>query len=163
MCTYAHYVTLHGESLQNGQLELRSWSWYSARETHKDTALSVWACQAGFWKSTRTLCQQQNCQNLQYGLVNKPFSSPQMIMYRSAFCIAMSRLKCLVWPMFFVCFLFCFLLCCLIKHDWSMTELQWSWISFFFSVYHDRNYCYILLPRLWVMWLNHQRVTICFM
>ena len=28
--------------------------------------------------------------------VIKPFSSPQMIMYRSAFCIAMNRLKCLV-------------------------------------------------------------------
>ena len=27
-------------------------SWYFARETHKDTAVSVWACQAGFWKST---------------------------------------------------------------------------------------------------------------
>ena len=26
-------------------------------ETHKDTAVSVWACQEGFWKSTRTLCQ----------------------------------------------------------------------------------------------------------
>ena len=39
-----------GESLQNGQLELRRWNWYFARETHKDTAVSVWACQAGFWK-----------------------------------------------------------------------------------------------------------------
>ena len=46
-----------GESLQNGQLELRRWNWYFARETHKDTAVSVWACQAGFWKSTGTLCQ----------------------------------------------------------------------------------------------------------
>ena len=46
-----------GESLQNGQLELRRWNWYFAWETHKDTAVSVWACQAGFWKSTRTLCQ----------------------------------------------------------------------------------------------------------
>ena len=46
-----------GESLQNGQLELRRRNWYFARETHKDTAVSVWACQAGFWKSTRTLCQ----------------------------------------------------------------------------------------------------------
>ena len=41
-----------GESLQNGQLELRRWNWYFAWETHKDTAVSVWACQAGFWKST---------------------------------------------------------------------------------------------------------------
>ena len=46
-----------GESLQNGQLELRRRNWYFARETHKDTAVSVWACQAGFWKSTGTSCQ----------------------------------------------------------------------------------------------------------
>ena len=44
-----------GESLQNGQLEL--WRRNSAWETHKDTAVSVWACQAGFWKSTGTSCQ----------------------------------------------------------------------------------------------------------
>ena len=131
-----------GESLQNGQLELRRQSWYLAWETDKDTAASVWACQAGFWKSTRTSCQQQTCQNWQYGLVIKPFSSPQMIMYRLAFCIVMSRLKCLVWSMFFVV---AFSLCRFIKYDWSMTELQWSWISHF-SVYHDRNY--ILFPRL---------------
>ena len=43
-----------GESLQNGQLEFQRRHWYFARETHKDTAVSVWACQAGFWKSTRT-------------------------------------------------------------------------------------------------------------
>ena len=41
-----------GESLQNGQLELQRRNWYFAWETHKDTAVSVWACQAGFWKST---------------------------------------------------------------------------------------------------------------
>ena len=46
-----------GESLQNGQLELRRRNWYFAQETHKDTAVSVWACQAGFWKSTGTSCQ----------------------------------------------------------------------------------------------------------
>ena len=48
-----------GESLQNGQLELRIWNWYFARETHKDTAVSVWYVrrQAGFWKSTGTSCQ----------------------------------------------------------------------------------------------------------
>ena len=46
-----------GESLQNVQLELRRWNWYFARETHKETAVSVWACQAGFWKSTGTVCQ----------------------------------------------------------------------------------------------------------
>ena len=49
-----------GESLQNGRLELWRWNWYFARETHKDTAISVWACQAGFWKSTGTLCQLQS-------------------------------------------------------------------------------------------------------
>ena len=37
-----------GESLQNGQLKLRRQNWYFARETHKDTAVSFWACQAGF-------------------------------------------------------------------------------------------------------------------
>ena len=46
-----------GESLQNGQLSLRRRNWHFARVTHKDTAVSVWACQAGFWKSTRTSCQ----------------------------------------------------------------------------------------------------------
>ena len=46
-----------GESLQNGQLELQRRNWYFARETHKDSAISVWACQAGFWKSTGTSCQ----------------------------------------------------------------------------------------------------------
>ena len=46
-----------GESLQNGQLELRRRHWYFARETHKDTAVSVWVCQAGFWKSTGTSWQ----------------------------------------------------------------------------------------------------------
>ena len=49
-----------GELLQNGQLELQRWNWYFAWETHKDTAVSVWACQAGFWKSTGTLCQLWN-------------------------------------------------------------------------------------------------------
>ena len=46
-----------GESLQNGQFKLRRWNWYFAWETHKDTAVSVWACQVGFWKSTWTSCQ----------------------------------------------------------------------------------------------------------
>ena len=46
-----------GELLQNGQLELWRRNWYFAWETHKDTAVSVWACQAGLWKSTRTSCQ----------------------------------------------------------------------------------------------------------
>ena len=46
-----------GESLQNGQVELQRQNWYFARETHKDTAVSVLTCQAGFWKSTGTSCQ----------------------------------------------------------------------------------------------------------
>ena len=46
-----------GESLQNGQLELQRQHWYFAQETHKVTAISAWACQAGFWKSTWTSCQ----------------------------------------------------------------------------------------------------------
>ena len=46
-----------GQLLQNGQLELWRRHWYFAWETHKDTAVSVWACQAGFWKSTGTSCQ----------------------------------------------------------------------------------------------------------
>ena len=55
------YLLHHsGEPQQNGQLKLRRWNWYFARETHKDTAISVWACQAGFWKSTGTLCQIQH-------------------------------------------------------------------------------------------------------
>ena len=49
-----------GESLQNGQLKLWRRNWHFARETHKDTAVSVWACQAGFWKSTRISASKQN-------------------------------------------------------------------------------------------------------
>ena len=56
ICLLCHF----GELLQNGQLELQRQNWYFAQETHKDTAVSVWACQAGFWKSTRTLCQLQS-------------------------------------------------------------------------------------------------------
>ena len=46
-----------GELLQNGQLELRRRNWCFAWETHRDTAVSVWACQAGVWKSTGISCQ----------------------------------------------------------------------------------------------------------
>ena len=38
-------------------LKLRRQNWYFAQETPKDTAVLVWACQAGFWKSTGTSCQ----------------------------------------------------------------------------------------------------------
>ena len=56
MCLLRH----SGESLQNGQLELWRQNWYFAQETHKDTAVSFWTCQAGFWKSTGTSCQLQH-------------------------------------------------------------------------------------------------------
>ena len=49
-----------GESLQNGHLKLQRRNWYFVRGTHKDTAVSVWACQVGFWKSTGTSCQLQS-------------------------------------------------------------------------------------------------------
>ena len=55
---YAYYVTLGSHcKMANSSSELRRWNWYFARETHKDIAVSVWACQAGFWKSTGTSCQ----------------------------------------------------------------------------------------------------------
>ena len=63
-----------GESLQNSQLELRRRNWHFARENHKDTAVSVWASQAGFWKSTGTSCQLRNitlCGFPAWGLRNR--------------------------------------------------------------------------------------------
>ena len=39
-----------------------------ARETHKDTAVSVWACQAGFWKSTGTSCQLRSKNPMRYSM-----------------------------------------------------------------------------------------------
>ena len=60
-----------GESLQNGQLELRRRNWYFARETQKDTAISVGACQAGFWKSTGTSCQLRSKPHAVWGLRNR--------------------------------------------------------------------------------------------
>ena len=53
-----------GELLQNGQIELQRLNWYFAWETHKDTAVSVWACQAWFWKSTGTSCQPRSKPNM---------------------------------------------------------------------------------------------------
>ena len=43
-----------GESLQNGQLELRRRNWYFARENQQGYSR---ISQAGFWKSTGTSCQ----------------------------------------------------------------------------------------------------------
>ena len=56
MWPYAYYVTL-GSLCKMAILSSERQNWCFARETHKDTAVSVWACQAGFWKSTRTSCQ----------------------------------------------------------------------------------------------------------
>ena len=59
-----------GESLQNGQLELRRRNWYFSRETHKDTAVSVWACRAGFWKSTGTSRQLRSKTHMVFQLMH---------------------------------------------------------------------------------------------
>ena len=66
-----------GESLQNGQLELRRRNWYFARETHTVSVISVWACQAGFWKSTGTSCQLRSTPpcGITWGLQNHTHSS----------------------------------------------------------------------------------------
>ena len=132
ICAYAHYVTLGSHcKMASSSSEDKADTW-PERPTRIQPQQFEPVRQDS--DSTRTSCQQQTCQNWQYGLVIKPFSSPQMIMYWLAFCIVMSRLKCLVWSMFFVV---AFSLCRFIKYDWSMTELQWSWISHF-SVYHDK-------------------------
>ena len=75
-----------GESLQNGQLELRRRNWHFSRETHKDTAVSVWACQAGFWKSTGTSCQLRSktpC-GIPWGLRNRTHWSARYTNVRDA-------------------------------------------------------------------------------
>ena len=54
---YAYYVTLGSHCKMANSVELPRQNWYFARETHKDTAISVWACQAGFRKSAGTSCQ----------------------------------------------------------------------------------------------------------
>ena len=61
-----------GESLQNGQLELRRRNWYFAQETHKDTSVSVWACQAGFWKYQNIVsASKQTPCGIPWGLQNR--------------------------------------------------------------------------------------------
>ena len=53
---YAYYVTLGSRcKMANSSSEDETDTF--ARKTHKDTAVSVWAYQAGFWKSTGTSCQ----------------------------------------------------------------------------------------------------------
>ena len=52
---YTYYITLGSRcKMANSSSKDET---YFAQETHKDTAISVWACQAGFWKSTGTSCQ----------------------------------------------------------------------------------------------------------
>ena len=104
MCTCAHYVIL------GSRCKMASSSSEDEADTWPERPTRIQSYQfEPVWQdfeSTRTSCQQQNCQNWQYGLVSKPFPSLQMIMYRSAFCIAMSRLKCLVRSMFLFFFFF---------------------------------------------------------
>jgi len=55
---YAYYVDLGSRcKMANSSSEDETGTDTDTRETHKDTAVSVWACQAGFWKSTGTSCQ----------------------------------------------------------------------------------------------------------
>ena len=83
-----------GESLQNGQFELQRRNWYFARETHKDTAVSVWACQAGFWKSTGTSCQLRHVVSMGFAKSH----SPKCSLHKQAWCSAArksARLNCI--------------------------------------------------------------------
>ena len=50
---------------------------FLARETHKDTAVSVWACQAGFWKSTGTSCQLRSGMDPSTEPTRSPISTNQ--------------------------------------------------------------------------------------
>ena len=86
-----------GELLQNGQLELWRWNWYFARETHKDTAVSVWACQAGFWKSTGTSCQLRS-KPMRYSMGFVKLHSLKCSLHKWAWCSAArksDRLNCI--------------------------------------------------------------------
>ena len=87
-----------GESLQNGQLELRRRNWYFARETHKVTAVSVWACQAGFWKSTGTSCQLRSKPHAVYSMGFEKSHSLKCSLHKWAWCSAArksARLNCI--------------------------------------------------------------------
>ena len=98
LCAHGHYVTL------GSRCKMASSSSEDEDDTWPERPTRIQSYQfEPVWQdfeSTRTSSQQKICQNWQYGLVSKPFSSPQMIMYRSAFCIGTSRLKCLVWSFF---------------------------------------------------------------
>ena len=59
-----------GESLQNGQLKLRRRNWYFARETHKDTAVSVWACLLKEYRNIMSALKQTPC-GIPWGLRNR--------------------------------------------------------------------------------------------
>ena len=69
-------------------------------------------------KEYQNIVSEAELPELANGLVSKPFSSPQMIVYQSAFCIAMSWLKCLVWSMLFL-FLF-------LSATWSNITDPWQ-------------------------------------
>ena len=53
---YAYYVTL-GSCCKMANLSSEDETDTLPERPSKDTAVSVWACQAGFWKSTGTSCQ----------------------------------------------------------------------------------------------------------
>ena len=88
-----------GESLQNGQLELRRQNWHFARKTHKDTAVSGWACQAGFWKTTGTSCQlRSKTPWMQYSMGFAKSHSLKCSLHKWAWCGAArksARLNCI--------------------------------------------------------------------
>ena len=56
MWPYAYYVTL-GSRCKMANLSSEDETDTLPDRPDKDTAVSVWACQAGFWKSTGTSCQ----------------------------------------------------------------------------------------------------------
>ena len=58
MWPYAYYVTLGSRcKMANSSFEDDTDTFPERTQPYKDTAVSVWACQAGFWKSTGTSCQ----------------------------------------------------------------------------------------------------------
>ena len=66
-------------------------------ETHKDTAVSVWACQAGFWKSTGTSCQLQS-KPMRYSMGFAKSHSLKCSLHKWAWCDAArksARLNCI--------------------------------------------------------------------
>ena len=84
---YAYYVTLGSRCKMANSSSGEDETDTSARETHKDTAVSVWACQAGFWKSTGTSCQLRSKPHAVFrpwGLRNRTHWSARYINGRDA-------------------------------------------------------------------------------